>query len=143
MLFAGVFLPHPFICISDASAVPDAPGTPHQHPGALGASKALALEQIPVTVTVAGFVSTRPEPPTSWQRSWSRTLRGEPWHGSTAADGAGQPRLSITIPRAGGDVRQPCKPVVILKCFDNVPLGFNVTYPCVCTSVIERDIGQI
>jgi len=55
----------------------------------------------------------------------------------------GSPRFSITISRASGDVGQPCKPVVILKHFDNVPLGFNVTYPCVCTSVIERDIGQI
>lgn len=55
----------------------------------------------------------------------------------------GSPGFSIMSPRDCGDVRQPCKPVVILKRFDNVPLSFNVTYPCVCSSVIERDIGEI
>lgn len=41
----------------------------------------------------------------------------------------GSPMLPITIPRGSGDVGQPYKPAVIQKCFANVPLSFNVTYP--------------
>lgn len=153
MLFAAFFFfifLHPFVCIGDASAVPSVPGTPCQHPGALGTAEAVAVEQISVTATVADFVGAKPG---SLPRGSGVGLARSPGSLSLEASRAGEaarwlmelgsPGFSITIPRDGGDVRQPCKPVVILKRFDNVPLSFNVTYPCVCTSVIERDIGQI
>lgn len=142
MLFAA-FWPHPFICICDALAVPSVPGTLHQRPSTLGAAEDVAVEQISVTTSVADFVSTKPESLASWQWSWSCTLSGEPQPASIKGKAVrwpmepGSPGFSITMPRASGDVGQPCKPLVILKRFD------NVTYPCVCTSVIERDIGQI
>lgn len=67
---------------------------------------------------------------------WGRA----PW---APVGSAALPALSGTAPGASGDVRQPRKPFVTLNRFDNVPISFNVTYPRVCASVIERDIGQI
>lgn len=127
--------------------VPSTPGPSCQHPGALGAAKAMAVEQISGTTTVTDFYYKSRVPFLAEPELVLHVLQGSlslqaPRQHMGQME-LGSPEFSITIPRDCGDVRQPCKPAVIWRRFDNVPLSFNVTSPCVCSSVIERDIGQI
>lgn len=123
--------------------VPSTPGPPCQQPGALGTAKAWSRYQ-ELRLTKAESLSLGSQ---SWSFTLSREASAFRLQGLARQHVGlmelGSPGLSIMIPSVCGDVKQPCKPVVILKHFDNVLLSFNVTCPCVCSSVIERDIGQI
>lgn len=126
MLLAAI-LRDPFICISDAPAI-----------NVLQWCPAVRLcSQAGLVLHVLGSLTQgMPRVARRCGGRWGQA----PW---APVRSAALPTLSDMASGASGDVRQPRKPFVTLNRFDNVPISFNVTYPCVCASVIERDIGQI